>query len=424
MFCSKCGSAVDSNAKFCKKCGGALPKASSTTNEVAEQNKASFNQNSVNNPAEPKEQKNRNWLTPLLALLGVCIIGMLVYVSKFSGSSDAKQLEVASTQTPPSIEAPVTTEGIDIKSIVEKMIVAESDVYTTPSPVDVLKAFTPCKLNGEGGDLKGDCQLSSNGKFLVDENVKDNRNVSVTTRGARTMVSQILFSANFPNNISNALDDESDWNIKEIDCGQDKDIGDHRHIYTAKPNGKRSFIFETAVDGGSGGNFGKLLVHLSPIRNNKPCELVDLNLYMLEESLATEDNSNSNKVESDIQTKTQTETKVAQQTTNEGYEAILSCGMSANENINILACFAAGGGAQTELEIKNGSQYGMYKAHNISSLGRLERDGLHIDLQKHFAITAQNSHNILLLNLKVIDWKGDVLFQKSASQYGVISVSN
>lgn len=423
MFCSKCGSAVDNDAKFCGSCGFALPEAPSTINEVAEQEKASFNQNLVNNPPVLKEHKVRSWLTPSLALLAVCIISALVYASKFSGSSDAKQPEVASTQTPPSIEAPVTTEGLDLKSIVENVIVAESDIYTTPSPVDVLKAFKPCKLTGEGGDLKGDCQLSSNGKFLVDENVKDNRNVTVATSGARTMVNQILFSSNLPNNISNAFGEVSDWNIKEIDCGQDKDIGDHRHIYTAKPNSKRSFIFETVEDGGSGGSFGKLLVHLTPIRNNKPCELVDPNLYMLEESLATDD-GNDNKVESDIQAKAQTEAAVTKQAENEGYEAILSCGMSSNQNLNILACFAAGGGAQTELEIKNGSQYGMYKAYNISSLGREEQDGLHIHLQKNFSITAQNSHNILVLSLKIIDSKGSVIFQKSASQYGVISVSN
>lgn len=420
MFCSKCGSTVDNNAKFCKKCGCALPDTLLTTNEVTEQDKASFNQNQVSNLSEPK---NRNWLIPSIILLTVCIISTLVYVWKFSNSSDAKQPEVASTQTSPSIKAPVTTEGLDLKSIVEKVVVAESDVYTTPSPVDVLKAFKPCKLTGEDGDWKGDCQLSSNSKFLVDENVKDNRNVTVTTNGARTMVNQILFSSNLPNNISNALGEVSDWNIKEIDCGQDKDIGDHRHIYTAKPNSKRSFIFETVKDGGSGGNFGKLLVHLTPIRNNKPCELVDLNLYMLEESLATDD-GNNNKVEADTQAKAQIETAVAKQAENEGYEAILSCGRSTNENLNILACFAAGGGAQTELEIKNGSQYGMYKAYNISSLGREEQDGLHIHLQKHFSITAQNSHNILVLSLRIIDSKGSIMFQKSASQYGVISVSN
>jgi predicted nucleic acid-binding Zn ribbon protein len=107
-----------------------------------------------------------------------------------------------------------------------------------------------------------------------------------------------------------------------------------------------------------------------------------------------------------------------------GYEAVLTCGMSSNENINILACFAGGRGAQTELEIKSGNQYGMYKVYNISSLGREERDGLHIHLNNHFNLKAQNSSDILLLSIKIVDSKGAVLFQKSASQYGVISVSN
>ena len=102
-----------------------------------------------------------------------------------------------------------------------------------------------------------------------------------------------------------------------------------------------------------------------------------------------------------------------------GYEAILSCGMSAGDNINILACFT-----NTELEINNGGQYDMYKVYNISSLGQQQRDGLHIQLSHHFIIKAQNSQDTLLLNLKIVDSNGAILFQKSASKYGVISVTN
>jgi hypothetical protein len=109
----------------------------------------------------------------------------------------------------------------------------------------------------------------------------------------------------------------------------------------------------------------------------------------------------------------------------ETYEAILSCGMGTNDHINILACFAGGSnGADTELELKNGNQYGMFKAYNISGLGREYRDGFHINLQHHFSIKAQNSHDILTLSLKIKDSKGNVVFQKSVAQYGVISVSN
>ena len=109
----------------------------------------------------------------------------------------------------------------------------------------------------------------------------------------------------------------------------------------------------------------------------------------------------------------------------ETYEAIFSCGMGTNDHINILACFAGDrNGADTELEIKNGNQYGMYKAYNISGLGREYRDGFHIKLDHNFSIKAQNSHDILTLSLKIKDSQGNVVFQKSVAQYGVISVSN
>jgi hypothetical protein len=99
--------------------------------------------------------------------------------------------------------------------------------------------------------------------------------------------------------------------------------------------------------------------------------------------------------------------------------------MNTNDHINIMACFAKSGyGADTELELKNGNEYGLYKVYNMTGVGQEYRDGFHIKLSHHFSIKAQNSHKILTLSLKVIDSKGDVVFQKSAGQYGVISVSN
>ena len=108
-----------------------------------------------------------------------------------------------------------------------------------------------------------------------------------------------------------------------------------------------------------------------------------------------------------------------------GFDATFTCGMGGTSHINILACFAGGGSsAQTELEIQNGDQYGMYKAYNISSVGTEDQQGFHIHLQPHFAIKAQNSQPTLILSLIIKDANGTVVFQKSAAQYGVISVKN
>ena len=283
--CKKCGNVLLANAKFCKHCGESTnsvtptpPPAASTappppvTSIKTNQNTTNDNQTPVNNLAVPK---NKNWLIPTLILFTVFIISALVYVLKFSGESDATQPAIANTQNIPKVEAPVKTEGLDLKSIVEKIIISNS-------PIDVVKAFKPCKLKGEGGDLTGDCLLSSDGEFLVDENVEDNRNVSVITSGSHYAVEKITLSAKFPNHIGGALYETKDWSIKEIDCGQDKDDGNHRQIYTAKPSGKNEFVFEAAYSGGAGASWGELVVYLAQISNNKPCDLVDLNLYKLE----------------------------------------------------------------------------------------------------------------------------------------------
>jgi hypothetical protein len=109
---------------------------------------------------------------------------------------------------------------------------------------------------------------------------------------------------------------------------------------------------------------------------------------------------------------------------NETYEAIFTCGLNSSQNLNILACFSGSNGADTELEIQNGEQYGMYKAYNLSSIGNEDQQGFHISLKNHFSIKAQNSNENLILSLKIMDSTGKIVFQKSAAHYGVISVKN
>ena len=108
------------------------------------------------------------------------------------------------------------------------------------------------------------------------------------------------------------------------------------------------------------------------------------------------------------------------------YEAILSCGYNGS-HINIAACFVRDGkyGAETELEITNGTAYNMYKSYQLRQAGKETNRGLIIPLKKAFSIKAQNSSKNLLLNLKVRDKKtGKLLFEKSASKYRMISLRN
>ena len=104
------------------------------------------------------------------------------------------------------------------------------------------------------------------------------------------------------------------------------------------------------------------------------------------------------------------------------YYVVVSCGFNG-DHMNILACFA--GDVDTEIELTNGRDYGLYQAYQISQLGTEYRDGLHINLRSTFDFKAQNSADGLILGAKVFSRAGgDVLFQKQVSRFGVIRVSN
>lgn len=109
----------------------------------------------------------------------------------------------------------------------------------------------------------------------------------------------------------------------------------------------------------------------------------------------------------------------------EGFDATFTCGLESMNHLNILGCFIGdGNGNGTELEIRNGESYGMYKAYQLKSIGFEDSQGFHIHLNSHFMIAVQNAQSTLLLGLIIKDGSGKVVFQKSAGRYGVIRVNN
>jgi TPR repeat protein/uncharacterized protein len=103
------------------------------------------------------------------------------------------------------------------------------------------------------------------------------------------------------------------------------------------------------------------------------------------------------------------------------YYAIISCGMN-QQHMNVLACFA--GRVGTELELRNGAEYGMYKAHEITGLGQDTQEGLMINLRSNFLLKVQNSDDQLILGVKIIQRSTNkVVFVRQAAKYQTISVS-
>ncbi len=94
----------------------------------------------------------------------------------------------------------------------------------------------------------------------------------------------------------------------------------------------------------------------------------------------------------------------------------------ADNNIPVYACFS--GRTKTELELRNGNEYKMYQLADIMQMQGGGR-GLSFDLRKNFQITMQNSSDSLILNLKIYNRVTNaIIFEKSASRFGVIKISN
>jgi hypothetical protein len=98
--------------------------------------------------------------------------------------------------------------------------------------------------------------------------------------------------------------------------------------------------------------------------------------------------------------------------------------------MSLVACFAGGGrsSVDTELKLTLGSVSKVYKMYQIANnrVGRMQRDGLYIDLPRTFNLRAQNASKSLTLTLKVYDrvTKKMMLQKEAGSLYGVVSARN
>lgn len=113
------------------------------------------------------------------------------------------------------------------------------------------------------------------------------------------------------------------------------------------------------------------------------------------------------------------------------FTAILKCGRQGYDGIlhndaGLMVCLAGGSrGVNTELEITNGGEYGLYKPWDINRIGEHTREGVYINLHSNFFIKAQNAHDYVTLGIEVIENKTKkVIYQKQVSKYGVIVIKN
>ena len=421
MFCTKCGKQIQDGSNFCIGCGAKLAHGSDNSSQSVA---------SISVGLRSKKIVIAALL--VVGLIGLAAAGFGYFKKQYSdnGGTATKELQ----NNAPDKQAQ-KLDGYDLIEIIGTTLPKQTGVgKLMASPLNLIAALNGCKLKGEGGDWKGKCVVYSDGKYLVDENVENDRRVEIRSSGPRAGIEYINFSATYPNSIDRAILGPQ-YRVTEAKCpvvpeGHGEfDFGLGAKIYQVVA-ADRSFVALTSVSSGSGGSWGGLRIYTSGDSVKDVCESLKVEQEAEAERRAAINRSKAAQKQTAVQQSSSAavprtpQVQQAPQPQSSYYEAILSCGMGGN-NLNVLACFAKDGyGSDTELEIQNGGQYGMYKVYNISNLGNEDSQGLHIRLSPNFSIKAQNSNSNLILTLTIRDQNGRVVFQKSASRYGVISVRN
>jgi len=102
--------------------------------------------------------------------------------------------------------------------------------------------------------------------------------------------------------------------------------------------------------------------------------------------------------------------------------ALVTCSIYSRHT-SIYPCFS--GDVDTEIELRNGNQYGLYKSYQFNSIGKDTSEGFVIDLRRNYQLKVQNSSSDLILGVKIINRSNNaVLFEKQVSKFKVINVRN
>jgi hypothetical protein len=113
------------------------------------------------------------------------------------------------------------------------------------------------------------------------------------------------------------------------------------------------------------------------------------------------------------------------QAQNTPYYGVITCGMMGR-HIAMMHCLEEYG----SLEIKNGSEYGLYKFKDLVYTGipnaKEGKEGLKINLRSNFSITARNhTETDMVLGIKIYERSSNkILYEKKVSNMGIIKVTN
>lgn len=95
-----------------------------------------------------------------------------------------------------------------------------------------------------------------------------------------------------------------------------------------------------------------------------------------------------------------------------------------NQHIGIEPCLRSEG-VDTELELRNGSDYRMFKVYDVQSLGSRTDEGTEVNLRAKFQMKVQNASNRAVLDIVIRERaSGSVKFQQSGGHFKVVAVQN
>ena len=105
------------------------------------------------------------------------------------------------------------------------------------------------------------------------------------------------------------------------------------------------------------------------------------------------------------------------------FTAYLNCGFNGAQLV-VMACMQ-GRGVNSDLELRNGSEYRFLKGYQLRDAYRETQQGLTIPLRRNFSLKTQNVDESLVMTLRIVETAtGRVIYERSASQYGVLQASN
>lgn len=111
------------------------------------------------------------------------------------------------------------------------------------------------------------------------------------------------------------------------------------------------------------------------------------------------------------------------------YYAVITCNLHGRVNLPLFQCMRSSAGIETSLELRNGSEYDLYKYMDMMSRapGKVnEQDqSTQIDLRNKFTLKIQNASKDMVLGVVVRSRKNnEILFEKKVDLWGTILVSN